>query len=138
MTRRPLDRAAATLGAAGVASVLFTLTTSSNNNFVEVEKAGLVVLPVLGVCAVVGGLIARPILVRLAGAGYAAAAVVQLVQLGRSTNWLEGNGSTFALLLSLGLGLLVVGFAPMGDRVEPVSSECDPEQNGAGTAPEGR
>ncbi len=123
MTRHPLDQAAATLGAAGMASVVFTLATSSNNNFVKVEGAGLLVFPVLGLCALVGGLTGQRILVRLAGAAYAAAAILQLAQFGRSTNWIDGIGSTFALLLALGLGLLVVGFAPKDDRTEPTSAD---------------
>ncbi|MBA2558621.1 MAG: hypothetical protein H0V07_01810 [Propionibacteriales bacterium] len=123
MTRNPLDQAAATLGAAGIASVLFTLATSSNNNFVKVEGAGLLVFPVLGLCALVGGLTGRRILVRVAGATYAVAAILQLAQFGRSTNLLDGNGSTFALLLALGLGLLVVGFAPKDDRTDPPSAD---------------
>lgn len=121
MTRHPLDQAAATLGAAGVASVVFSLTTSSNNNFVKVTGAGLLVFPLLGLCALAGGLTGRRILVRLAGVAYVAAAVLQLAQFGRSTNWLGGIGSTFALLLALGLGLLVVGFAPRTDRTEPAA-----------------
>jgi hypothetical protein len=36
---------------------------------------------------------------------------LQLVQAGRTTNWLDGNGSTVALLLGLGTGLLVSGLA---------------------------
>lgn len=115
MTRHPLDQAAAALGAAGIASLVFSLATSSNNNFVKVQGAALVVFPVLGACALVGGLMGLRILVRLAGAAYLAAAILQLAQFGRSTNWLDGLGSTYALLLALGIGLLVVGFAPRAD-----------------------
>ncbi len=112
MTRHPLDQAATTLGVAGVASLVFSLATSSNNNFVTMQGAALIVFPVLGICALVGGITGLRILVRLAGAAYVAAAILQLVQFGRHTNWLDGSGSTFALLLALGIGLLVVGFAP--------------------------
>ena len=112
MTRLPLDRAAMALGVAGVVSLGFSLTTSSNNNFVLVEGLGLLVFPVLGAVAVVGGAIGQRGVVLAAGAAYVAAALIQLAQFGRSPNWLDGNGSTFALLLSLGIGLLVVGFAP--------------------------
>ncbi len=112
MTRHPLDRAAMALGVAGVVSLGFSLTTSSNNNFVLVEGLGLLVFPVLGAVAVVGGAIGQRGVVLAAGAAYVAAALIQLAQFGRSPNWLDGNGSTFALLLSLGIGLLVVGFAP--------------------------
>ncbi len=104
------------LGAAGMGSLVFSLATSSNNNFVKVQGAGLVVFPVLGACALAGGLLGLRILVRLAGAGYLAAAALQLAQFGRSTNWLDGLGSTYALLLALAIGLLVVGFAPRDDK----------------------
>lgn len=107
--RAPLDRAAVALGACGVLSDVFALSTSSNNNFVPVHGPALVVFPVLGAVAIVGGLTGRRALVVLAAVGYLAAAVVQLVQFGRSTNWLEGNGSTCALLAAWGVGLLLVG-----------------------------
>ncbi|MFY9916035.1 MAG: hypothetical protein WAK18_15305 [Nocardioidaceae bacterium] len=116
MPRESLDRAAATLGAAGVASLVFSLTTSSNNNFVKVTGPALLVFPLLGLIALAGGLMARRQVVVVAGAAYVVAGLLQLAQFGRSTNWLEGNGSTFALLTSLGIGLLVVGLAPREDR----------------------
>jgi hypothetical protein len=96
MTSNPFDRAALTLGAVGVVSPVFALSTSSNNNFVLVRDASLVVLVILGACAVIGGATALRPLVLVAGAGYAVATVLQLVQFGRSTNWLNGNGSTFS------------------------------------------
>ncbi len=114
-----LGRAALALGVAGVISPVFALSTSSNNNFVLVQNAGLVVLPVLGVVAVLGVALARRLLVILAGAGFAGAALLQLVQFGRATNWLDGNGSTFSLLMALGIGLLTVGLTsliPLSDK----------------------
>ncbi len=112
MTRHPLDRAVVALGLTGIVSSIFALTTSSNNNFVLVQVSGLLVLPLLGACAVIGGAISQRVVVIFAGASYVAAALLQLLQLGRATNWIDGNGSTFALLFSLGIGLLVVGLAP--------------------------
>lgn len=110
----PAGRAALALGVTGLVSPLFALSTSSNNNFVLVQSLGIVVLPLLGLLAVVGVVVARRPLVLLAGAGFAVAAVLQLVQFGRATNWLGGNGSTFSLLMALGIGLLVVAVAPIG------------------------
>ncbi len=112
MTRHPLDRAVIALGVAGVVSPGFALTTSSNNNFVLVQGLGLLVFPVLGAVAVIGGAMGQRGIGLAAGAAYVASALIQLAQFGRSTNWIDGNGSTFALLLSLGIGLLVVGLAP--------------------------
>lgn len=111
MTENPFDRAALLLGAVAVLSPVFALSTSSNNNFVTVRNGGLAVLVVLGVLALAGGYLSRPLVVLAAGAGFGLAALVQLVQLGRSTNWLDGSGSTFSLLLGLAVGLLVVGAA---------------------------
>ncbi len=115
-TRHPLDQAAAALGVAGIASLVFSLTTSANNNFVKVTGPALLVFPLLGVVALVGVYLKQRLLVVAAGAAYVAAGILQLVQFNRSTNWLEGNGSTFALLMSLGIGLLVVGLARRDDR----------------------
>jgi len=123
MTSNPFDRAALTLGAVGVVSPVVALSTSSNNNFVLVRDASLVVLVILGACAVIGGATALRPLVLVAGAGYAVATVLQLVQFGRSTNWLNGNGSTFALLLGLAVGLLVVG---LSSSTRPATTQADP------------
>ncbi|MDQ3480960.1 MAG: hypothetical protein M3423_06480 [Actinomycetota bacterium] len=112
MSSHPFDRSALVLGVVGVVSPIFALSTSSNNNFVSVQGAGLVVLVVFGACAVIGGVLAKRALVVFAGAGYAVAAILQLLQFGRSTNWLDGTGSTLALMLGLAIGLLVVGLAP--------------------------
>ncbi len=102
----PSGRATLALGVVGVISPAFALTTSSNNNFVLVQGLGLVVFPVLGLVAVLGVALAKRLIVILAGAGFALAALVQLAQFGRSPNWLDGNGSTFSLLMALGIGLL--------------------------------
>jgi hypothetical protein len=46
-------------------------------------------------------------LTALSGVGFGRAALLQLIQFGRATNWLGGNGSTFSLFMALGIGLLV-------------------------------
>jgi hypothetical protein len=96
------------LGTLGVLAPVFALSTSSNNNFVAVQGLALAVFPVLGLVAIVGGLTRRRVVIAVAGAGYALAALVQLVQFGRDTNWLGGSGSTFSLLLALAVGLLLM------------------------------
>ncbi len=123
MTRHPLDRAAMVLGVVGVVSIGFALTTSSNNNFVLVQGLGLILFPVLGAGAVIGGALGQRSIVLAAGAAYVASALIQLAQFGRPTNWIGGSGSTFALLLSLGIGLLVVGLAP---RLAPSTDRQPP------------
>lgn len=104
-------RAAVALGVGALACTLFTLTAGSHapSDFLQIRDAGLFVVLALGVLAVVAGLLRNRVLVLVAGAGFAAAAVVQLVQLGRDPNWLAGNGSTLAVLAGFGAGLLAVG-----------------------------
>jgi hypothetical protein len=121
----PSGRAALALGVVGVISPAFALTTSSNNNFVLVQGLGLVVFPVLGLVAVLGVALAKRLIVILAGAGFALAALVQLAQFGRSPNWLDGNGSTFSLLMALGIGLLATALTP-----SVPSADESPAKNG--------
>lgn len=112
MITNPLDRAALALGGAGIVSPLFALSTSSNNNFVLMQGASLFVLPALGAFAVIGAVMGKRLIVLLAGMAFGLAALLQVAQFGRTTNWLDGGGSTFALILGLGIGLLVVGLVP--------------------------
>ena len=120
-THDSIGRAALALGAFGVLSPVFALTTSSNNNFVLMKPAAIFVLPVLGLLTIVGVLLENRIVIMTAGAGFAVAALLQLVQFGHATNWLGGNGSTFSLLLALGVGLLTLAAwkPPMGHPAEP-------------------
>lgn len=104
----PIGRAALALGALGVLSPVFALTTSSNNNFVLMKAAAIFVLPVLGLITIVGVLLGNRLVILTVGVGFAVAALLQLVQFGHATNWLGGNGSTFSLLLALGAGLLTL------------------------------
>lgn len=103
--RSQLDRAAIALGVAGVVSPLYAVATS----FARIQGAALAVIPALGICAIVGGLLSRWVVVVAAGAAFAALAVLQLAQMGRTTNWLDGDASTFAIVLALAAGLLAVG-----------------------------
>ena len=125
----PAGRAVLALAALALASPIFALSTGSNNNFILVQGLGLVVLPLLGLVAVVGALTSRVPVVLLAAAGSLAAAVLQLLQFGRSPNWLGGNGSTFSLLLALGAGWLVAALAPI-----PRTSDDEPPPTTRGTS----
>lgn len=80
-------------------------------DLVHVGSGGVVVLLVLGVVAVLGGVLRRHLLVLAAGAGLVLAAVAQLALLlfDRNSDWLGGTASTMSLLGGLGLGLLAVG-----------------------------
>ncbi len=111
MTRDRFDRAAIVLGGGAVLSLVFALTTSSNNNFVKVQGVALLIFPLFGLVAVLGGLTGRRPVVLASGVLFVLSGVLQLVQFGHSINWIGGNGSTFALLLAFGIGLLVVATA---------------------------
>jgi len=116
VTGDPLDRAAVALGTAGVLLVLMTPLGGDPWELVQVGVGAAVVTALLGALAVVGGRTARVPLVLAAGGGYLAAALLQLSQFGRDTNWLGGNGSTVSYFLGLGAGLLAVALAR---RAEP-------------------
>ena len=109
MTENAFDRAAMLLGAVAVLSPIFRLSTSSNNNFVSMGNGAIVVALLLGLLALAGGYTSQSVLVVAAGAGFGLAALVQLVQLPLSSNWLGGSGSTFSLFLAFSIGLLAVG-----------------------------
>ncbi len=127
MITNPLDRAALALGGAGVVSPLFAFSTSSNNNFVLVQGVSVFLLPALGICAAIGAFSGKRVIVLVAGSGFGLAALLQLAQFGRSTNWLDGGGSTFALMLGLGIGLLMLALAPGSRLVElPAGDESTP------------
>jgi len=118
-THDSIGRAALALGALGVLSPGFALTTSSNNNFVLMKPGAIFVLPVLGLLTIVGVLLGNRIVILTVGAGFAVAALLQLVQFGHATNWLGGNGSAFSLVLALGVGVLAL--AALGPTDTPPS-----------------
>ncbi|MET3721932.1 MULTISPECIES: hypothetical protein [unclassified Arthrobacter] len=111
MTGHRFDRATVVLGAAALLGSLFAFSTGGPAplDLIDVRGAGLIVIVALGVIAVLGGVLGLRVLVIVAGAGFVAAAMIQLLQAGQAVNWLGGNGSTLALMGGLGFGLLAVG-----------------------------
>jgi hypothetical protein len=111
--RRANLRASVALGLAAMAGAGFYFVQRGDLSLVRIGNlAAVAVLLGFGVLAVLGGWLRRRLLTVAAGAGFAVAAVVQLVQLGRDTNWFGGTGSTFSFWLGLAVGLLAVGLAP--------------------------
>ncbi|WP_019812362.1 Rv1678 family membrane protein [Saccharomonospora halophila] len=108
-----LDRAAVALGVGGLLTFVFTFSDGAYRpyDFLQIQGVGLVVILALSALGLLGGLLRKPLLVLASGVAFAAAAIIQLVQAGRSPNWLEGDGSTLSVLLALAAGLLAVGFA---------------------------
>jgi hypothetical protein len=82
----------------------------------------LVVALVLGLLAVVAGLLEERALTLATGLAFLLAAVVQLALLvGRGSGLLGGNASTFSLWLGLGVGLVAIGMVPRPETTEETS-----------------
>ncbi|MEC5179353.1 Rv1678 family membrane protein [Arthrobacter sp. CG_A4] len=114
MTRRRVDLPVLTLGGAALLGSAFTFSSGgpAQIEFIHIRGAGLVLLLILGVAAVVAGILRVRGLAVVSGAGFVAAALLQLLQADRSVNWLDGDGSTVALMGGLGIGLLAVTLTP--------------------------
>lgn len=113
--RQPLSsmrRGAFALGALAVGSPLFALGRPRLTDFLTMQVAAIIVIPVLGLVALVGAATGLRLLVFIAGLNFAFFALLQLTQLGGSPNWLGGDGTTFSLLLGLAVGLIVVSAIP--------------------------
>lgn len=100
------DKAAVWLGVASILSIAY-VWVKGELHWVQMPKAGIPVALVLGLLAVAGGRLGNRLLVLLAGIGFLAAALVQLVLHTDQAELAEGsNGSTLGLWLGLGFGLL--------------------------------
>lgn len=103
------DRAAMWLGAASLLSLVFVVVTGELR-FVAISGAAIPVAIVLGLVAIAGGRLSSRVLVLLAGIGFLAAAVGQVVLQTAGTSLANGtNGSTMGFWLGLGTGLLALG-----------------------------
>ncbi len=122
MMTRPLANAVLALGIAAVVGSAFALTggLSPAVNLIKVPGASAWVLLGLGLLAIVASRVRSLALTVVCGAAFVAAALLQLVQLGRSANLLGGSASTMSLIGGLGIGLLVVALAA---RHRPTSDE---------------
>ena len=105
------------LSAAAAVSILFLLAPS--NDAVRLIQIGAVAAVILLIVAVLGALSARTgkaALYLATGLLALAAAVLQLIQFGRDTNWIGGNGSTVAWLAGLGIGFTALWYASHSAR----------------------
>ncbi|MFC4494677.1 hypothetical protein ACFPA8_11090 [Streptomyces ovatisporus] len=115
--RSAAARAAIVLGLGAASSTVLGIADTSPWRFIALDGTGTLILLALAALAVVAGVLALPGLIALAGAAFVAMAVVQLIQLGwADTNLMGGNGSTMALLLGFGVGLLALAPAPPAPR----------------------
>lgn len=110
-------RAVVVLGAVSLAGSLFAFARDrsgfAHGEFVVVDMrgSGIVVAVVLGLLAVVAGLLGSRVLTLVAGLAFLAAAGILLAQLAERDKLIDGNGSTFSLWLGLGAGLVAVAAA---------------------------
>ena len=105
------------LSAAAAVSILFILAPS--NDAVRLIRIGAVAAVILLILAVLGALSARTgkaALYLATGLLALAAAVLQLIQFGRDTNWIGGNGSTVAWLAGLGIGFAALWYVSHSAR----------------------
>jgi hypothetical protein len=119
--RDALDRATLVLGVVSIVSALFVFV-HGNFQLVQIRAAGLVVALVLGLLAVVAGLLEERALMLAAGVAFLLAAAIQLSLLASgSSGFLGGNASTFSLWLGLGVGLIAIGMVPGPEVPEETS-----------------
>jgi len=131
-------RAAIGLGLGAAASTLFAIPERAPWRLVAFGGGGVIVTLVLAALAIGGGVLARRALVVAAGLGFAAAAVVQLVQLVLGAGAVLGqDGSTMALFLAFAVGLAAVGTAqyPTSEAAAADASADRRSGGAAGPAP---
>ena len=128
-----LDRAGYGFAAAAAAGTLFALAPPTDAvRVVKVPLPVVVVLLLVAVLGILGARTGRPLLFVVAAGIGLGASVLQLVQFGRSTNWLGGNGSTAAFLAALGIGFAALWYAARNSA--PPAPRSGAEQEGAGQA----
>jgi hypothetical protein len=85
------------------ASVLFLL---------HLNQVGALITGIMAMIALFGIAFRVGDLVVGTGVGFVGAAIVQVVQLGRATNWFGGDASTLTFFATIAVGLLVLSFPP--------------------------
>jgi hypothetical protein len=108
--RTRLDRAPLALGVAAVAC-LFFVVVRGRWHFIQMDGRAVVVTVAFAALAVAAGLTGRSGLAIAAGLGFFVAAVVLVAAWTAGSTLIRGNGSTAAVWLGLGMGLLVTGLA---------------------------
>ncbi|MFD4242165.1 hypothetical protein ACFWP3_11295 [Streptomyces sp. NPDC058525] len=116
MTQAPgsaVGRTAVGLGVGAALCTVLGIADAPPWRIVTLGGTGMLVLLLLAVAAVGAGLSGVRSLIAVAGAGFLAAAVLQLAQIAwTGANLLGGDGSTVALLLGFAVGLLALGLTP--------------------------
>lgn len=100
------------LSVAAAVSILLILAPSTDAvRMAKVTPVAALVLLVVAVVGAIGARTGKEAFYLAAGGVALIAAVIQLVQFGRGTNWVDGNGSTAALLAGFGLGFCALWYA---------------------------
>ena len=113
MSEHRYHLATTVLGAAAIVSLIFVVAgpLGAPFNLIHVRGGSVAVLAVVGIIAILGGVLKLPLLGLIAGAALGSAALLQLFQLGQSINFLAGDASTVALFGGLGIGLVSIWLA---------------------------
>ena len=118
-------RSALVLGLVAAGCGLFTFIEPIQYRLVRLEGWSLVLLLVLAGGTVAAALLRNRPLLAVAGAGFVAAAAVQLA-VWSGSNPLGGDGSTVSLFTGIGVGLLVLALTPLPDpRADTVPGGID-------------
>jgi hypothetical protein len=114
-------RASVVIGAGSVISAAFVFTPALPEfvDLVDVSGPLALVFVILGAMAIIGGVRRDLVICAIAGVGFLAAALTQLVQLATGVVILGGDASALALFGAWGAGLLCVCWA---DRNTPAEA----------------
>ena len=106
---------------------VFTSALPEFLDLVDVSAPLAAVFVVLGAAAIVGGARRNTLICAIAGAGFLAAALAQLVQSASGVTILGGDASALALFVAWGTGLLCVCWADRNTppAAAPVRHESD-------------
>lgn len=76
------------------------------------SQLGAIVTAALSLVALAGAVARKRPLLLLAGSGFAACAMLTVIQTGRDPNWLGGRGNTISLFLACAVGLVALALSP--------------------------
>ncbi len=104
------------VGLAGFASSINRAPTADEGavvlSLMQVNQVGALLTGVLAMIALFGVFFRVGDLVVGAAVGFSGAAIIQVAQLGRTTNWFGGDASTLTFFATVAVGLLVLSFPP--------------------------
>jgi hypothetical protein len=103
------------LGVASLVSAVFTVPSGDPWELVRMPGRAVAIAVILGLAAIAAGALRSRSAATAVGVAFLVAALVVPVEQTLGEMWIEGTGSTFALWLGLGAGLVAAGLSPRGD-----------------------